>query len=51
MGIKRRRKKQKGVIATSGKKKECLHQQQAFQIRKRRIRTYKRADKEELMES
>ena len=50
-GRERRRKKQKGVIATSGEKKECLHQQQAFQIRQRGIRTYRRADKEVFMAS
>ena len=50
-GRERRRLKHKGRIITRGEKKECLHQQQAFQIRQRRIRTYKRADKEELMAS
>ena len=51
IGIKRRRKKQKGVIATSGERKGGLNLQQAFQIRQRGIRTYRRADKEELMAS
>ena len=51
IGRERRRLKHKGRIITRGEKKECLHQQQAFQIRQRGIRTYRRADKEELIAS
>jgi hypothetical protein len=50
-GRERRRLKHKGRVTTSGEKTECLHQQQAFQIRQRGIRTYRRADKKVFMAS
>ncbi len=50
-GRERRRLKHKGRTITRGEKKEWLYQQQAFQIRQRGIRTYRRADKEVFMAS
>ena len=50
-GRERRRRKCNGGIITSGEKNAYPHQQEGFQITQRGIRTYKRTDKEELMES